>query len=233
METGHERASEVIHKDIYVDDCISGMTISRRFVLSLKDGESILAGGMRWFSKKDYLHLNIGNFNYSKTLRGRKARSDLDVVPEKLTRRDCVSKVSEIFDPLGWVDPIIGGMKIDMHELVSRKLNWDDQIPDDLKTIWVQNFETILELRHVTFNRAIVHHNAKSLEMHIGQLICVAIYARFLLSDEGHSCQLVFARTKLVPKGTSVPRAELLAATLNATTGHVVKYISVNISKNQ
>ena len=186
------------------------------------NGESILVGGLRWFSKKDYLKLNIGDFNFSKTLRGRKARSDLGVVPEKLTRRDCVSKVSQIFDPFGRVSPIIGGMKIDMHELVSRKLDWDDQIPDDPNTIWVQNFETILELRHVTFNRDIVPYNAKHLDICTldtadasNQLICIAIYVRFILSDGGQSCQLVFARTKLVPKDMSVPRAELLATTLN------------------
>jgi hypothetical protein len=46
---------------------------------------------------------------------------------------------------------------------------------------------------------------------------------KFPLTDGGYSCQLVFARTKIVPKDMSVPRAELLAATLNATTGHVVK----------
>ena len=51
----------------------------------------------------------------------------------------------------------------------------------------------------------------------------MAIYARFKLTDGGYSCQLVFARTKIVPKDMSIPRAELLAATLNATTGHVVK----------
>ena len=145
METGHERASEVIHKDIYVDDCISGdddfekvrvVTDDLKVVLNRggfvlkgitvlgsdtpghlsEDGESILVGGLRWFSKKDYLKHNIGDFNFSKKLRGRKARSDLGVVPEKLTRRDCVSKVPEIFHPLGRVAPIIGGMKIDMHE---------------------------------------------------------------------------------------------------------------------
>ena len=131
-----ERESEVMHKDTYVDDCISGdddfekvrvvtddlkVVLNRGgFVLKCitesgsdhpdEDGESILVGGLRWFSKKDYLKLNIGDFNFSKKLRGRKARSDLGVVPEKLTRRDCVSKVSEIFDPLGRVAPIIGSM---------------------------------------------------------------------------------------------------------------------------
>ena len=55
------------------------------------------------------------------------------------------------------------------------------------------------------------------------QLICVAIYARFLLTNGDYSCQLVFARTKIVTSEISVPGAELLAATLNATTRHVVK----------
>ena len=258
METEHERASEIIHKDIYVDDCISGddnpeqvrlVTDDLSFVLNrggfvlkgitisgsdppehlTEDGEAIFVGGLKWFPKGDYLKLNIGDFNFSKKLRGRKAQSDPGKVPDNLTRRDCVGKVSEVFDPLGKVAPIIGGMKIDMHELVTRKLDWDDYIPDDLKNVWVRNFETIQELRNVTFNRAIVPVNAQSLKIDTldtadasNQLVCVAIYARFQLKDGGHSCQLVFARTKIVPRDMSVPRAELLAATLNATTGHVV-----------
>ena len=85
--------------------------------------------------------------------------------PEVLTRRDCVSKVPEVFDPLGKVASIIGGMKIDMHELITRKLDWDDQIPDELKCGWLKNFETIQELRNVTFNRAIVPGNAENLQI--------------------------------------------------------------------
>ena len=114
---------------------------------------SILVGGLKWYCKEDYLKLNIGEFNFSKKLRGRKVLSDLGKVPGKFTRRDCVS---EVFDPLGKGAPIIGGMKLDMHELVSRKLDWDDFIPDDLKEIRLKIFNTIQELRHVTFNRAIV-----------------------------------------------------------------------------
>ena len=139
-------------------------------------------------------------------------------------------KFLKFFDPLGKVAPIIGGMKINMHELVTRKLDWDDQIPDELKCVWLKNFETIQELRNVTFNRAVVPGNAENLQIDTldtadasNQLICVAIYARFQLTDGGYSCQLVFARTKIVPRDMSVPRAELSAATLNATTGHVVK----------
>ena len=160
-----------------------------------EDDKSILVGGLKWYCKEDYLKLNIGEFNFPKKLRGRKVLSDVGKVPEKFTRRDCVSKVSEVFDPLGQGAPIIGGMKLDMHEFVSRKLDWDDFIPDDLKEIWLKNVNTIQELRHVTFNRAIVPSNAKNLKICTlgtadasNQLICVAIYARCLLTNG--SCQL-------------------------------------------
>ena len=43
------------------------------------------------------------------------------------------------------------------------------------------------------------------------------------MKDGTFSCQLVFSRSKVVPEGTSIPRAELMAATMNAATGHTVK----------
>ena len=196
-----------------------------------EDGESVNVGGMKWFPKGDYLRLNIRDINFSKKLRGRKASLGMDSkIPENVTRRDCVGKVAELFDPLGKIAPIIAGMKIDMNQLTTRKLDWDDRIPDDLKKIWVDNFEMIQELRDVTFNRAIVPKNAVNLSIETldtadasTQIICVAIYARFQLNNGEYSCQLVFARTKIVPKEMSMPRAELLAATLNSTTGHMVR----------
>ena len=95
METKHERACEVINRDIYVDDCMSGdegfdqvRTLTDDLELVLKrggfnlkgitfsgsdppehlseDGVSILAGGLKWFSKSDTLKLNLGAFNFSK-----------------------------------------------------------------------------------------------------------------------------------------------------------------------
>ena len=41
----------------------------------------------------------------------------------------------------------------------------DDRIPDELKKIWVDNFQMIQELRGVTFNRAIVPKNTGNLSI--------------------------------------------------------------------
>ena len=46
---------------------------------------------------------------------------------------------------------------------------------------------------------------------------------RDLRENGGFSCQLVFAQSKIVPKDMSMTRAKLLAASLNAVSGYVVK----------
>ena len=56
-------------------------------------------------------------------------------------------------------------MKLDLRTLVNRKLDWDDKIPTDLKTIWLSNFKMIGELADIQFNRAIVPQDAVSLDI--------------------------------------------------------------------
>ena len=54
-------------------------------------------------------------------------------------------------------------------------------------------------------------------------MICGAIYAQFKRKSGGFSCKLVFVWSKIVPKDMSMLRAELLPASLNAVSGHVVE----------
>ena len=129
-------------------------------------------------------------------------------------------------------------MKLDISQLHRVKLTWGDEIPNELKEIWASNFKTLDELRKIKFRRTIVPSNAKNLDIITldtadasSKLICVAIYARFELKDNSFSCQLIFARSKVLPEDTSTPRAELMAATMNAATGHTVKKALGNFHK--
>ena len=125
-ENIYPEIAKVVHKDVYVDDCMSGertleLAKSRADKLeivlnkggfSLKgisfsgedpleklsdDNENISVGGMKWFTKDDMLCLGIGE--------------------------------------------IISAMKLDLHDLIQWELDWDDQIPDDLCSIWLSNFK--------------------------------------------------------------------------------------------
>ena len=194
------------------------------------DGTSVKVAGMVWFSNEDKISLNISELNFNKKQRGKRAPTVAGLIPEEFTRRDCVGKVAEIFDLLGKMTPITASMKIDLSELSSRRLDWDDKIPNDLKSIWKSNFELMSEMGKIKFNRAIIPDDAVSLDIETidtadasQALACAAIYARFKRRNGEYSCQLVFSRSKIIPKGMTMPRAELFAATLNACTGHVAK----------
>ncbi len=192
------------------------------------DKQSVGVGGLKWYPKEDSLMFNLGELNLAKKIRGRKVEKKS--VTDNITMRDCVSIVAEVFDPLGRIAPIIAGFKLDISTLHRSGLNWGDLIPENLKGIWSLNFEMIKDIRNVRYQRAIVPEDAKNLDIVTidtgdasSSLICSAIYARFERNNGSFSCQLVFSRTKVLPEGISTPRAELMAAVLNAATGHTVK----------
>ena len=167
--------------------------------------------------------------NFSRKKRGKKS-DDVVGIPEEFDRRACAGKVYEVYDLVGMLVPITCGFKLDLRTLVTRKLDWDDPIPSDLKELWLANFQTMKDLAGIKFDRCKVPEDAVSLEVNtidLGDasesLVCAAIYARFLRKNGAYSCQLIFAKSKIVPDGMSIPRAELLASHLNATIGHVVR----------
>ena len=250
-------AHRIVHEDCYVDDCISGEFTEEgrdaaveQFRLCLgkggfslkgitlsgedpdvnlsSDGKSIGTGGLKYFPKGDFIMLNIGDLNFARKVRGRKVGNKTDI-PKDLTMRNCVSRVGEIFDPLGKVAPIVAKFKLSISHLHRSGLKWDDVLPDNLRNIWVSHFEMIEELRTLKYRRAVVPVDAKNLDIMTidtgdasGELACSAIYARFEKKNGTFSCQLVMARTKVVPVDTTIPRAELMASVMNATTAHIV-----------
>ena len=259
----YPRAWRAIHQDTYMDDNISGSEspeasrtlmdefqittssagfVTKGFVCSGEappenmsiDGKSVLIGGLKWFTVNDTFGINVKPLNFSKKVRGKRVQnSQHGVIPDLLTKLDCVSKMAELNDPLGRIAPIIAGMKLDRHLVHQCCVNWDDPIPNELKNIWIANFDLMQEIGTLQFSRAVVPSDAVSLDVETidiadagEMLICAAIYARFERRDGTFSCQLIFSRTKIVHDLTT-PRAELEAAVLNASTGHVVK-LSLN-----
>ena len=209
---------------------LKGFTISGAHPPShlSEDGVSVNTSGFRWFSYDDVLRLGHGVLNFSKRTRGKKDQYADGVIPENLTRSHCQGKASEVFDPIGLAVPVTCGFKVDLKRLNS--IAWEQLIPDEEKNLWNDNFSLIQDLRDVVFRRTVVPEDAMNLDIETidvadasTSLMCAAIYARFKLRSGGYSCQLVFARSKLVPEDLSMPRAELSAAVLNASMGHVVK----------
>ena len=149
-----------------------------------KDESSINVVGMKWKPKDDDVLLDPSELNFAKKRRGRKPIKSQNIIPQQLTRRHCVSKVAEIFDLTGNVTPIIATMKMDLHSLVQRRLDWDDTLPDDLRSIWITHFEMMQEIGKIKYKRTIVPQDAANLNINTinfgnasNKLACAAIYA--------------------------------------------------------
>ena len=178
----YPKINEIVKNDIYVDNCISGEQSEREalkranelevvlnrggFVLNgitfsnqdppeslSDDDESINVAGMKWFPKDDIISLDIKDMNFSKKIRVRKPTTTNNIIPSKLTRRDCVSKVWEVFDITGKITPLTAAMKLDLHELVLQKLDWDNKIPDNLRPIWESHFQMMNEIKTGSYSR--------------------------------------------------------------------------------
>ena len=191
--------------------------------------KSINVFGGKWFPKEDLWSLNLSELNFGKSSRGRKDPKLTGIIPDKFTRSDCAGKVGEIFDLGGKLVPLIASFKLDLSVLTRRKLSWDDFVPEDLMSAWKSNFETMSKIGDLKYRRCVVPSDAINLDMETIEMAdaslemaCSAIYARFKRKNGQYSCQLIFARCKIVPPDSTIPRCEILAAVLNASTGHIV-----------
>ena len=137
---------------------------------------------MKWFPNEDVLALEIGELNFAKKQRGKKLLQHQNIIPSKLTRRNFVSKVAEIFDLIGKITPITAAMKMDLHTLVKRNLSRDDVIPDDLRSLWISHFKLMQEIGNLRFQREVVPQDTVNLGINTtdaadasNRMACVAI----------------------------------------------------------
>ena len=190
----YPEAYEVICRDFYADDCMSGeqdtcLAYQRademEIVVSIggftckgftfsgqrpleklsDDGESISMAGMLWYPEPDQVAYNFGEVNFAKKSRGRKPDGQSKEIPHVFTRRHAVSFVAELFDLTGKLNPFASAMKLDLNDLTKLGLGWDDAIPDNLRGLWKSHVEMREEIRNFRYNRAVVPEDAVSLDI--------------------------------------------------------------------
>ena len=59
--------------------------------------------------------------------------------------RNILSRIAQLFDPLGLLGPVIVQAKILMQGLWKHKLDWDESVPLDVYTAWT-TFHSLLPL---------------------------------------------------------------------------------------
>ena len=209
------------------------------------DGCSIKVLGYKWTTQDDVLYPGFSELNFNKRRRGLKQPHPFPVInPEDVntvlenkhvTRRMVISKLAEVWDPIGLWEPYKLQLKIDATAL--NGIPWDTPLDEELQSHWKSRFQEFLQLPGISADRCIIPENA--VNPNKMRLLCVsdaaesaggcAIYGSFLLTDGTYSCRLLTSRSKLMSQ--SVPRNELegirlaaiMAADLKEALGDLIE----------
>lgn len=167
-DNSHTLAADILRRDTYVDDVLFGASDvpqAREQIRQLND--LLRAGGFRlrkWISNNSEILTHIPQLDQesSTTFRvddktthhtlGIRWERDSDcflfspspLPSDRITKRSILSFISRMFDPLGWLAPIIIVAKIVMQDLWAIRLDRDDELPSELTNRW-RNFAQQLE----------------------------------------------------------------------------------------
>ncbi|XP_071501973.1 uncharacterized protein [Diadema antillarum] len=149
-----------------------------------------------------------------------------------LMRRGILSEIASIYDPYGFAAPFVMNAKMLLWELTALKLGFDDPIPAEHRERWLKWKECLPEMSKVKVSRCLnpaelegvtdyeLHHFSDASERGYG----VVSYLRTADSRGNARCNIVMARSRLAPmKKVTIPRLELIAATLAVTVDAMIR----------
>ena len=140
------------------------------------------------------------------------------------TKRQVLAAIARLFDPNGWISPVIIVAKCLMQEIWKNKLGWDDPLSPNLAARWHKFARDIARVVDIRIPRWLGSSPGDPIVIHgyadASQLAYAA--AVYIASPHRHP-SLLLSKVKVAPlKTISVPRLELCAALLLARLLHRV-----------
>lgn len=143
------------------------------------------------------------------------------VATEKtITKRTILSETARLFDPLGFIAPIVVRAKMLLQELWLDKLGWDEPLSPALSYKWTLFREDLTHIESLQIPRWLNLSPSVTVEIHgfadASQLAMAAVVFLKVISADGNSAvSLVCAKTQVAPlKHLTIPRLELNAAVI-------------------
>lgn len=258
-------AARAIENNCYIDDVMSGASNLEMALCLQKELVELLGKGKfelhKWFSNDPQVLNTIDedkrekcSYQFSdgdstiKTL-GLVWNPYADIfqisVPDEIsnginTKREILSCIAKLFDPLGLIAPVVVSAKIIMQQIWRVKLNWDDVVPDEISQTWITLSKDFQELKHLPIPRLILNANSSRYELHGFADSSTKAYgcAIYLVSFDNYNkgmSRLVCSKSRVAPiKPVTLPRLELCACVLLARFMKTVQNalaLSLTISK--
>ena len=149
---------------------------------------------------------------------------------ERITKRNILSSIAKIFDPLGLLSIFVVKAKLILQKIWLCKLDWDDPLDNDLLTLWLNFVKNINSLSFIEVPRHVIIKESMYIEIHIfsDASMCAygtCAYVRSMNHNRDVHVQLLCAKSKVAPlKILTIPKLELCGALLSAELGTKVTH---------
>ncbi|XP_075167705.1 uncharacterized protein LOC142239828 [Haematobia irritans] len=107
--------------------------------------------GIRWNAQLDLFYFDMKPIE-------RKSR---------FTKREVLSAIARLFDPVGWLGPVIIVAKIVMQQVWLDKIGWDESLPLQTERQWRKFVETYQDVNHVRIPRWVKYSTDCEVELHV------------------------------------------------------------------
>ncbi|GFY09339.1 integrase catalytic domain-containing protein [Trichonephila clavipes] len=235
-------ASETLLYDTYMDDIVSGapdLETAQQLQSQLKD--ALQSCGMnlhKWSSNSPELLNSLLSSDVEHSF-----STDIDLSVKTLgiswkpfedcfvfkvsvsakhiyTKREVLSVIAKLYDPLGFLGPVIAKAKVFLQQLWQCKLDWDDVLPNSIANEWREFVTTLKCIEEVKINRFIMADNnvrivlqgfADASEAAYGAVV----YLQCFLHNGVAKGSILASKSRVAPiRVISIPRLELCACVL-------------------
>ena len=238
-------AAHVINNFTYVDDIIAGSFYLEEAQQLQRELISLLAKGgfqlRKWSSNQQSLlkdldpdhlsfnprSLNTPDIDSSLKVLGLKWNPiqdsftfEINLLDRPCTKRNLLSELARVFDPLGYLSPILCFNKILIQKLWSLSLGWDEPPPTDIIQLWAKYKNQLPCLSKIEISRKLFSDVNFQFEIHgfcdaSEKAYAAVVYLRIFDNEGNVIIKFLCAKTKVAPlTKLTIPRLELCAAVL-------------------
>ena len=166
--------------------------------------------GLKWDPEEDTLGINMEAVS--------------DVKTHKVTKREVLSTLSKVYDPLGIVGPVTVVAQLIFQDICKENKDWDKSVSPEMEMRWKKWMQAVSRLTDLEIPRCIMPARGGpcKISLHVfgdssKVAYCAAVYLAWH-NDNQSGAHLATAKTRLPPikKEMTIPRLELTAARIAA-----------------
>ncbi|XP_052431710.1 uncharacterized protein LOC127972320 [Carassius gibelio] len=257
-EVASPKAVETVIHNFYVDDCLKSVSTEQEAIDLASDVRKLCAEGgfclTKWVSNSRKVLLSIPEDQRASGIKDLDLDQDflpieralgiqwctendaftykIKVQEKPFSRRGILSVVNSIYDPLGFLVPLILPVKLLLRDMCKQGYGWDEEIDGKRADQWVKWLEDLNHLSDFRIKRCVkpekfgntteaqLHHFSDASESAYG----TATYLVLTNEQNQKHCSLLMGKSRVSPlKQITIPRLELTAATIAVKVDKILR----------